>query len=249
MTNVALTVLERTLLRQFGLSKNAVALYEHLIRRGPLTAKQAADITRGLPSAEYRLFKQLENLGLIRRGRERPVIFRAVPKEIGLPAAYAQFRSGLEQLLGPIAGERNAYYLEVLVGRQALYEKYIQMAARSRHEICIYAIGIAYSKELERSQRAAVERDVRVRHVLQQIRPSNFHVAHKWQKLGVRVRYAPSERGFHFMLFDKDVALVSFSDPNDTDDRLSILTNNPAAVRLFEADFEHIWSTAQKVTV
>ena len=238
---------EKELLRRLGLSKRAIFLYGHLLQHGSLTSKQAADLSSELPSAEYRLFSQLERAGLVRREAGRPVVFAAVPKDIGLKAAYLQFQSGLEQLVRRVGSEESDYHLEVIVGRQALYEKYIELAERSQHEVCIYAIGIAYSKELERSQQTTLRRGVRIRHVLQQIKPSNFHVAHKWQRLGVKLRYSQSERGFHFMLFDSRTLLISFSDPENTNDRLTILTNNPSAVRLFEVDFERIWDNAQPV--
>jgi sugar-specific transcriptional regulator TrmB len=249
MKKAVLTASEQTLLDRLGLSKRAIVLYEHLLRQDSLTAKQAAIIMKELPSAEYRLFRQLEQLGLIRRSTARPVVFTAISKEIGLRAAYLRFRFDLEKLVEKAAAGENEYHLEVMIGRQALYQKYIELAGQSRQEICIYAIGIAYSKELERSQQLALKRGVRIRHILQQIKPSNFHVTHKWQRLGVQLRYAQSERGFHFMLFDAEVALISFSDPENTDDRLSIVTNNPAAVRLFETDFQHIWSNAREVSV
>lgn len=246
-----LTKPEWILLRQLGLTKRGILLYQHVLENESLTAKRAAKLTNELVSAEYRLFKQLEHLGLVRRGTDRPVVFTVIPKETGLRAAYLQFRLNLDQMIHQTSAGRegSGYHLEVIVGRQALYKKYIELAGQSQEEIRIYAIGIAYSKELERSQQMALKRGVRIRHALQQIKPSNFHVAHKWQQLGITVRYAPSERGFHFMLFDTETVLISFSDPNNTDDRLSILTNNPAAVRLFEVDFNNIWTSARQVEV
>ncbi len=249
MSNSVLTTEEHDLLRRLGLSKRAVVLYEHLLEHQSLDAKQAAKLSGELPSAEYRLFSQLEKLELIRREKKRPLVFVAMPKEVGLRAAYVQFRSGMDQLVERLSGGQGEYYLEIIVGRQALYDKYVELAAGSQSEICIYAIGIAYSKDLERSQQDALARGVAVRHVLQQIQPTNFHVAHKWQRLGVKVRYFPSERGFHLMLFDSRTLLLTFSDPEHTEDRVSILTNNPAAVRLFMTEFENIWDSSRQVNV
>lgn len=249
MDKLSLTVNERDLLRKVGLSKRTLSLYEHLLEHESLTAKKAAVLSNEFPAAEYRLFEQLEKLGLIVRSNGRPAVFTALPKKVGLKAAYLQFRSGLELLIVRIGGGAGEHHTEIIVGRRALYKRYIELAEQSKHEICIYAIGIAFSKELVSSQESALARGVRIRHVLQQVKPSNFHVAYKWQRLGVRLRHAPSERGFHMMLFDGKTALISFSNPNNTDDRLSLLTNNPAALRLFEADFRHIWANARKIDV
>jgi sugar-specific transcriptional regulator TrmB len=239
---------EKTYLRKLGLSKHAIELYALLLQQSGLTARQAAGLSGEFPAAEYRLFKQLENFGLILRERGRPVRFVALPKDVGLRAAYMQSRTALNNLVQKIglAGEDQTG-LELIISRQAVYERYAELAAQARREICIYAIGIAYSEELLEAQQAAIKRGVRIRHVLQQIKPSNFHVAHSWQRLGVQVRYEPAERGFHLMLFDDQRALITFSDPKNTDDRLSILTDNVTAVRLFQAYFQDIWHQARKV--
>jgi hypothetical protein len=74
-------------------------------------------------------------------------------------------------------------------------------------------------------------------------------VVHAWQRLGVQLRLLKAERGFHLMVFDGRQVLVSFSNPNDTDDRLSLLTDNAAAVRLFSQYFADIWQQASDVVV
>jgi sugar-specific transcriptional regulator TrmB len=244
-----LTAKDERYLQQLGLSNHAMALYSLLLKHDSLTARQAGDLSGEFPAAEYRLFQQLERLGLVRRERRRPVQFTAVAKDVGLRAAYVQSRHQLDNLLAGLElAEGNAEQrLELIIGRQALYERYAELAETAQQTIGIYAIGIAYSADLLQAQQAALKRGVQIRHVLQQIKPSNFHVAHKWQRLGVQLRYAPSARGFHLMLFDKQSVLVTFSDPQNTDDRLSILTTNPSAVRLFSTHFEDIWQQAKQV--
>jgi sugar-specific transcriptional regulator TrmB len=246
----SLTSQEKTYIRRLGLSKHAISLYVLLLKHGELTAKQASNLSGEFAAAEYRLFGQLEEFGLARRQSGRPVKFTALPKDIGLRAAYMRSRSSLDQLVAKLGlAEGGQQGLEIIVGRQAQYKKYAELAAQARREICIYAIGIAYSEELLRTQRAALERGVRIRHVLQQVKPSNFHVAHRWQQLGVGLRYEPAEHGFHLMLFDDRMAMITFSDPSDTDDRLSILTENGTALRLFQAYFQDIWQQAREVNL
>ncbi len=249
-TATKLTSQERKYLIRLGLSKHAIILYSLLLEQGPLTAKQAAALSGQFAAAEYRLFEQLEGLSLIRRQAGRPLKFTALPKAIGLRTAYMQNRDSLEQLVTAMGlSDSGQYGLELIIGRQAQYRKYIELAEQSQKEICIYAIGIAYSEELLTTQRSALKRGVRIRHVLQQIEPSNFHVAYRWQRLGVRLRYAPTEQGFHLMLFDNQTALLTFSSPKDTDDRLSIVTANSTAVHLFQADFQDIWQQSRKVSL
>jgi sugar-specific transcriptional regulator TrmB len=230
---------ERGYLRKLGLSKDSINLYALFLKRGTLTAKQAASLSGKFASAEYRLFWQLENLGLIRREKTRPVRFSALPKSIGLQASYTKSRTNLSQLIKNMdVADSEQHRLELIIGRQALYGRYIELASQTKLQISIYAIGIAYSEKLFQAQQDALKRGVHIRQVVQQVKPSNFHVVHKWQRLGVNLRYAPSERGFHLMLFDDHTVLITFSDAMNTDDRLSILTTNPAAVRLFPESME-----------
>lgn len=245
-----LTTPQKTYLEALGLSRDAIRLYALLVSQGSQTAQQAATALQVFPSALYRLFYELEGQGLVRRQAGRPRAFSALPLQNGLTAALAVRQQQLARLLalstsGRLVGESQ---LRLLVGRQALYSEYARQAALARHSIAIYAIGIAYSPELVAAQRAVMKRGVQVRHAVQQLKPSNYHVVHTWQRMGVRVRLSPSERGFHLMLFDSHLAIISFSNPADTDDRLSIVTDSPAAVRLLQADFETLWHEAREIS-
>lgn len=240
----------RSYLQEVGLSKECIALYELLLQRNELTAHQASTYTNQFSAAQYRLFYKLEVFGLVRRIAGRPLRFVAVTPALALPAALTTKQQVLKNLLAKSLSKADApgdETLRIVIGRQALYSEYARLAAEARHTIAIYAIGIAYSDKLAGVQRAAIKRGVRIQHVVQQIKPSNFHVVHAWQHIGVQIRLAPSERGFHVMVFDSSLALISFSNPRDTDDRLSILTSNPAACKLFGAYFDALWQEAREV--
>ncbi len=243
---------QKIYLENLGLSADAIQLFELLLRHGPLTAQDAATYNYHFPSAQYRLFYRLEALGLVRRRSGRPLTFEELPLENGLSASLALKQQELGKLLTQSLGRKSAgsdVPVRLVVGRQALYDEYARMAPRAKHSIAVYSIGIAYSAELVAVQRAAIRRGVQVRHVVQQFKPSNYHVLHAWQRMGVRVRLNRSERGFHLMLFDDELAIISFSNPSDTDDRLNIVTDSPAAIRLFQTDFNALWHEAHDIAV
>lgn len=241
-----LTELEKQYLQKLGLSEHAIELYGQILLKGSLTAKEAAAALGSFASAEYRLFQKLEAASLVRREAARPLRYTAIDKKIGLRAAYLNYRHTLEELVRNVTSSE-PQDLELVIGRQALYKKYSELADQSQKEICIYAIGIAYSAELLQTQRAAMRHGVMIRHIMQQLKPSNYHVVDKWLRIGIRLRYAPAERGFHVMIFDSQTVIITFSDKQNTDDRLSIVTSNAAAVRLFEANFRDIWSQSSDV--
>ena len=121
------------------------------------------------------------------------------------------------------------------------------MAEAAKKEIGVFAIGIAFSDTLYSVQQAAIKRGVYIRHIVQQLQPDNYHIIAKWKRLGVNIRHFNEDRGFHLTLIDKTTAMVTFSDPGNTEDRFSVITHQPFAVKMFQAQFESIWQAAREV--
>lgn len=241
---------EQEYLRRIGLSIEAVHLYELLQQKGRLTAQSAASYTYDFPSAEYRLFYDLEKHRLVRRLPGRPRAFEALPMPIGLKLSLQTTENNLHKLIHGVIKQTNAVdHLEIIIGRQALYDAYLVLADKAQHEIWLYSIGIAFSEKLESIQRNAVKRGVSIKHVVQQHKISNQHVISKWQRVGVSLRYLKQPRGFHFFVIDQSKVCITFSSPEDTENRLSILTDNEAAVELFCAQFQNIWKSAKDIAL
>lgn len=236
-------------LERLGVSPDAAEMYQVLLGSRALTIKELAHRLCNLPSANYRLAYELAELGLIYRIYGRPMRFQAYPLSLGVQSSYDKHRKSMERLVASLTagGQEESHHVELVVGRQALYDKYEQLAARACSEILVYAIGIAFSKSLFATQKSARKRGVVIRHAVQRVKSDNYHIIHKWQGLGVQLRHAPAERGFHFMLFDRRQVLISFSEPNNTDNRLSILTDSSAAAQLFLAQFEDLWTNARSI--
>jgi hypothetical protein len=84
---------------------------------------------------------------------------------------------------------------------------------------------------------------------VQQLRPENYHIVHKWQRLGVRLRLLKTAQGFHLTLIDNRLALITFSEASDTEERLTIATTNPSAVAVMVTVFEQMWREAHDIDV
>lgn len=238
-------------LTSLGVSDDASKMYLLLLKSKAMTIHELADKLGNLPSANYRLAYELEELGLIFRIYGRPMRFQAYPFGLGIQSSFNKHRTTVEGLVGNLLGNTDLthHHVELLVGRQMLYDKYEQLASKACQEIAVYSIGIAYSKSLHFTQKSALKRGVVIRHVVQRVKSDNYHIIHKWQELGVQIRHAPADRGFHLMVFDRSQVLVSFSDPENTDSRISILTDSPAATGLFLTQFENIWKEAKILPV
>lgn len=229
---------EREYLRKIGLSFDAIDVYEVLLVQKQLTANQIAEELGLFTSAVYRLCYELEDARLIRVVNGRPKQFVTIKKKLGLSASFEQEKKILHQLIN---SDEPGSQTEMIIGRSAIYDAYMRHAEKAARSIHIYSIGIAYSKDLERAQAAVRKRGVVVRHVIQQKKLSNQHVIAHWQRLGIKLRYLPKERGFHFYLIDQSLVCITFSDPSDTESRLSIVTDNRAAIDLFSRQFQELW--------
>lgn len=243
-----LTASQYAYLHELGLSKDAIELYELMVRHTSLTAHASSMLRHTHASAEYRLFYELEKFGMVRRNSSRPRVFEAASLKTGMQAAFVHKSTELKQLLG-VGGDLSGVGPELLLGRQALYRRYYELAEIAQHEIWVYAIGIAYSKELEALQRRLMKRGISFHHIVQQVRPENFHIIRKWQRLGMRLKYLRGDRGFHVTIFDESRIIITFSNPGNTEDRLSIVTDNPQAVRMFRTQFGLLWQEAQPLEV
>lgn len=244
---------QREYLVELGLSLDAIEVYELLVRFEALTAQGVAAHTRRFASAQYRLLYRLEEYGLVRREGGRPLKFVALPIDTGFSAALAVKERVLSRLLAQSlkgdSSDEETSQLRLIVGREALYAEYARMAPKASSTIDAYTIGIAFSDELVAVQRAAIKRGVRIRHVIQQLKPSNYHIAHTWQRIGVDIRLSRSDRGFHIMIFDNSTVVVTFSSPINTEDRISIVAKGGPIVRMFLAYFNQIWASARKIDV
>lgn len=241
---------QKSYLRRLGLSMGAVQLYGLLLEKGRLTAQDASVLTLDFPSAKYRLFYELEKRQLVRRIRGRPLVFEALPLSLGLKASFQDNQQKLRQFIGPYLTNETggpAGDAKLIVGRQALYDAYIRLADQAKHEICLFSIGIAYSDSLEKVQRKTIKRGVSIKHVVQQRKLSNQHIITKWLRAGVRIKYLKLEQGFHFFVIDNAHVCITFSDPNETENRLSILTDNHVAIELFAGQFRYLWQQAEAI--
>lgn len=235
---------ELTYLRKIGLSRNAIHLYDVLLLCGALSAREASSHAKNPVEAQYRLFYELENKQLVRRINGWPRRFEALPLTDGLQASLLQEEKELERLVKKLPANDSTH---VIVGREAVYHAYSRYARKACDQISIYAIGIAYTDELAHTQAALIKRGVQVRHVVQEIKPDNFYVIDRWLKMGVEMRSLKRPRGYHITIIDKSCAIITFSDPQNTDQRVSIMTTEPHVIAIFQAQFESIWHRSRKI--
>jgi sugar-specific transcriptional regulator TrmB len=237
--------------KDLGLTPHEAAMYEYLLDHGARAALEIAEQLDCLPNAVYRLGRALQEYGFVVVIKRRPIKYQAVP----LRAAVERVRErqtrqedAMYSALLNVASlkrEGSKYEVETVIGRQALYERYIEESARAKQEILIFAIGIAYSEQLKASQAAALERGVHIRHIIQKKDPDNYHVIHTWRRMGVKLRHYPAPAGFHLMIFDAERVILTLSNPTETDERISLVVRHPVAAGTLRDYFFTIWAKSR----
>ncbi len=246
----------------FGLTPQEAALYELLLSKGQLSARQIAHELGCLPNAVYRLARVLATKQCIVVRKGWPRTFEPVQLPVALQQASflrsQQQARAYDQLVGPAMAKMSSNRpnvrqtarptdIEIIAGRQALYDRYIVEAQLAQIEILAFTIGIAYNDALEQVQRDARARGVDVRHVVQKIDSQNYYIVERWRRLGVKLRYYPTQSGFHLMVFDGRTVIMTLSSPDDTEDRTSLIITSPAAAAALRDYFYDIWSKSKLV--
>lgn len=245
-----LTKVQRAYMQELGISLDSLDLYELLLREGELTAHDASKHLGKYSSAEYRLFYRLEALGFVRSISGRPRRFQAVSFANAANTALSLRQQEMHRMLDTALGVSNGDtggVVRLLMGRQAMYDEYVRLAPTALRSLDAFTIGIAHSTALVATQQAMIARGVQVRIAVQQVKLSNYYVVRTWQKLGMEVRVHSAERGIHLMIFDDHTVLVSFSDPSNTEDRVSLVLESPAAVAMFKQYFAVVWSESREI--
>ncbi len=240
------------------LTKQEADTYELLLACGPVPATHISHALNYSTNAVYRLAKQLtaRRFVIVRQGWPR--LFEAVPLRIALEqvARTSQAEQAVVQanLLGMGLGATKANTahgtppdVEILNGREELYDRYAVEAQQAQHEILVFAIGIAYSDHLDTVQREVRHKNVEVRHIVQKYTKDNYYILQKWLRIGVKLRHYPTPLGFHLMVFDGRKVIISFSNPVDTDTRTSLIVQAPAAASAMREYFFNMWAKSQLI--
>jgi sugar-specific transcriptional regulator TrmB len=238
--------------KQLTITTQELQLYDAIMHLGVPNAREIAQYMGIKTQAVYRLATTLEERQFITVQRQRPQLFRAVPLVTVLATTRQQTldtQAAMQAIITQtLTRQHDTQTIDIIHGRAALYDRYILEAQQAQYEIVVFSIGIAYNDRLYTVQSEARQRGVEIRHIVQQYTKSNYHIIKKWQRLGVKMRLYETAVGFHVMVFDGKTLLLSFSDPNDTDNRVSMVIHNTAAVNALREYYFTVWSQASLIS-
>ena len=211
-----------------------------------MSARQLAVHMGCLTHAVYRLGKKLEANHFVVISSQRPRRFSVTDLPVAFEANRQRTANAYETVIAQVLGEttpahRSSTLIELITGRQAIYNRFIEEANKAQLEILDFSIGIADSKELEIAVRKFRSRGVEMRLIVQKEDMETYHIIKKWQQLGIKVRYLKSPIGFHLMVFDTTTVILTLSNPSNTEERTSIVFQNATAAKSLREYYFNLW--------
>lgn len=165
----------RRLASLFGVSLGAAAVYEHLSRRGSLTASQTAPLLGKSRSRAYEVLRELVAKGLAVEEPGRPARFHAASMRDALASLkedLAEQASFVEQALRLVPVAKTAReppkpQVAFFYGAQAMENEAARIARKAKRDLVLYCGDgenrLPRSEQLLAALRKAVRRGVRVR--------------------------------------------------------------------------------------
>lgn len=237
--------IERNLVK-LGLSEHESTAYLTLVKAGPLSSKELAKIMKVLPNALYRLLDSLIEKSLITATGNHPMIYKAITPKIAFDAFVKNQISGMEAIKEQILlnittpPKSDQTRIDILGSINEFFHAYGEFASQVKKEICIISIGETVSEDTVLTNRDALERGISIRFIAHKYDKTNQDLLKRWVKMGLEVRHF-SDWGFHLVVFDQKISLLSVNNPQHTNDRLSLVIYSTGLSKALHDYFESVW--------
>ena len=237
-------------LAQFGLTSEQSALYILLLSQGSMTAKGLATAQGIVVNSVYRSIRALTEVGLVTELDVSPKQFQAIPPSVGI-SQLAEQRTNHFQALSdslikqlPVRENPNRLTMELLTGRQELFERFVDLALGAEQEILVISIGEPVPDAIWDATQQALERGVKPKFIFHKHDKDNILLIKRWLAIGVPVRYLLGE-GYHLNVFDNSAAILSASNPTQSKERSGVVIYNEAIITALRSYFFQQWSAAK----
>ncbi len=237
-----------------GLTDAESKCYQLLVTEGTTDSYQLAKKLNFFPNAVYRLMRGLVYKGFAVKLDTRPASYQPVPPMVAIEACVKQKTLEIEEqkihALEFLATNKpvSNTHVDLLTGKNALYAAYLQLAKAAKEEICIVSIGEPVTDEVKIVNRDALERGVAIKMIAHRYDKRNEELLRNWVKMGIEVKYVP-DWGFHLVIIDKTISIISVNNPQETKERTSLIIHNEALSKALKSYFMEVWSKAREVNM
>jgi sugar-specific transcriptional regulator TrmB len=254
-------------LKELGLTTTEAKIYLTLIQKGPITAKEIAQISKIARPDVYRIISNLQKEGAIETLIAKPTIFEAVPAKNLVPsllkrqivkqeALYEKTEKLLSDLKrnpsSEIHREPSVDYT-IVPGKEVIVQKLKQAVLDAEISVCTVTSKNRFSAamlEFADAYEAALEKGVRIRLAVERHVPQKaaIKIAQTLMKdQNFEVKYFEGPPAAIVSIFDSKIALVTMSATAQLAGTSALWSSSSSFVKLAETYFEKRWDNANLI--
>ncbi len=227
----------------------SASVYKILEDRKPRSAKDIGKRLHILPNAVYRSIKQLLDLGFVERVVEYPVKFRAKSADEAMSLYSSIVLQNFQEVFKNEKIKLSTHSLMQLVfihSRKDLLKYTGKDIPQAKSTINLIASGLEVPAEIVLGYKRAVERGVRVRFIVQNLKEVRKEMIQSFKKAGVEVKYYPTIESRIFV-FDHRVVYFTSYNPANINEATGIRFAYAPFAKLMDELFEQRWQLAKEV--
>ena len=258
---------EVEVLQDLGLTSTQARVYLALCKFGMLDTKQIAKCALMSRQDVYRILQNLENLGLVEKTISRPVRYKAVPADKGLPPLLKRKKKEAVKLeidfqvllknfkKNSRAQLHEAHFQTIIVpGKKALLLKIEKIIGEAQDSLCTLGSFRRVSKALfgfSDGLKLAMDRGVKLYIVTEkgkdeQLMPNTLREYYTGKERLLDIKYVMNQLPTHILVVDRKQVLISTSTKNGFAESPALWSNNPCIVALTQDHFDILWLTAPR---
>ncbi len=229
-----------------SLPKQSSALYQLLLSRGTLNAKEIGEKMHIVPNSVYRAAKPLISLGMAEKLDSYPVTYKAVSPHSAAnwyARALAQsFREAFSDKSN-VALSPDAPSMTFIKDRQHMIDIVEKEILRSQHSFSYIVSGHRVPDSNVLAIRKVTTRGVKARCIVQNTTRTTQNPIETYADMGVEVRYLPNI-GIRLFIFDSRTVIMTSYDITQSSRAFGIRFRYPPVAAAMNELFEEKWKTA-----
>lgn len=245
--------IDKNQLKDLGLTNQEIETYSVLLKHGDLNAQEIAQKLVIYPNAVYRTANKLKEFGLITILGKYPTLFRAISPQTSIPPLVEKKINKLQEVttnIGTIPLLQNSNIkptnVDLIYGQNSIFEEGAKLLDSTNKEMLVISIGEPISPELLLSVRNAIKRGVSIKMIVHKNDVENKTVLENLKNNGYKIKHYPGW-GFHVAVYDKEKSLLIINNPDNTEERVAILTRSTGLSKALADYFNFIWQKAKTV--
>lgn len=239
-------------LADLGLTRDEISIYKLLLSRGGSSARDISEHHGIIVNSVYRSTNALINMGLVKALDVKPTQFQAVPPSMAIKKLaekrIKKIKKGSESVIGNLDTRKdpNRLNMDLMTGREELFENFVELAKVAREEILVISIGEPVPESIWSVIKESLDRGVETKFIFHKHDKDNILLIKRWRAMGVPVRHIPNE-GYHLNIFDHNAAILSASNTSQSHERTGVIIYNDAIIEALRAFFFQQWALAKPV--